>query len=380
MKKKLIAMLLATSMVCGVLAGCGSSGGTTQDTASTPTTESGDESTDAEASTTTASDDKTADYVAGDDAPTYVMISKTLSDPIFIDMYVGFREFCESEGVNCMYRGTEEPTAEKEIEVITQLIAQGVNGLAVIAADYDALEPVLTQAMGQGIAVITFDTAANPDSRQLHVEQASIDQVGRAQMQSALEFSGGAGSEGTIGILSANPESQLHADWCAAMLKEVEDHPDDYANIKVLDIAYGDDLPDKSTTEAQAMLQNYPDIDAIISPTTVGILAAAKVIQDMGSDCKVTGIGLPSEMAPYIENGICYDFYLWNPFDQGYLAAASVNSISAGEATGATGDTITAGRLGTFTVEDYYDGGTQVLLGDPIKFTKDNIDEYKDQF
>lgn len=164
------------------------------------------------------------------------------------------------------------------------------------------------------------------------------------------------------------------------MLKEVEDHPDDYANIKVLDIAYGDDLPDKSTTEAQAMLQNYPDIDAIISPTTVGILAAAKVIQDMGSDCKVTGVGLPSEMAPYIENGICYDFYLWNPFDQGYLAAASVNSISAGEATGATGDTITAGRLGTFTVEDYYDGGTQVLLGDPIKFTKDNIDEYKDQF
>lgn len=128
------------------------------------------------------------------------------------------------------------------------------------------------------------------------------------------------------------------------------------------------------------MLQNYPDIDAIISPTTVGILAAAKVIQDMGSDCKVTGVGLPSEMAPYIENGICYDFYLWNPFDQGYLAAASVNSISAGEATGATGDTITAGRLGTFTVEDYYDGGTQVLLGDPIKFTKDNIDEYKDQF
>ncbi len=45
-------------------------------------------------------------------------------------------------------------------------------------------------------------------------------------------------------------------------------------------------FPDKSTTEAQAMLQNYPDIDAIISPTTVGILAAAKVIQDMGSDCK----------------------------------------------------------------------------------------------
>ena len=154
--------------------------------------------------------------------------------------------------------------------------------------------------MGQGISVVTFDSAANPDSRQVHVEQASIDLVGRAQMDSALQICGGAGAEGTIGILSAQPESQLHADWCAAMLQEVEDKPDDYANITVLPIAYGDDLPDKSTTEAQAMLQNYPDLDVIISPTTVGILSAAKVIQDMNSDCKVTGVGLPSEMAPYI--------------------------------------------------------------------------------
>ena len=260
------------------------------------------------------------------------------------------------------------------------LIAQGVDGLAVIASDFDALEPILTQAMGQGITVVTFDSAANPDSRQVHVEQASIDLVGRSQMNSALEICGGPGSEGTVGILSAQPESQLHADWCNAMLKEVEDNPEDYANITVLDIAYGDDLPDKSTTEAQAMLQNYPDLDVIISPTTVGILAAAKVIQDMGSDCKVTGVGLPSEMAPYIENGICYDFYLWDPYDQGYLAAAAVNSIATGESTGAVGDTVTAGRLGEYTVEEYYDGGTQVLLGDPIRFTAENIDDYKDLF
>ena len=136
-----------------------------------------------------------------------------------------------------MYRGSDEPTAEKEIEIITQLMAQGVDGLAVIAADFDALEPVLTQAMGQGIAVVTFDSAANPDSRQLHVEQASIDLVGRDQMKSALEIIGGPGAEGTVGILSAQPESQLHADWCNAMLKEVEDNPEDFANVTVLPIA-----------------------------------------------------------------------------------------------------------------------------------------------
>lgn len=389
--KKLIALTLVFCMLFTAMVGCSSSDSgdastTDNDASTTDTTDSadtGDTGDTADTGDTTEveiPDDPTADLQVGEDAPTYVMVSKTLSDPIFIDMYIGFREFCASIGANCMYRGSDEPTAEKEIEIITQLMAQGVDGLAVIAADFDALQPVLTQAMGQGIAVVTFDSAANPDSRQLHVEQASIDLVGRSQMRSALEIIGGPGEEGTVGILSAQPESQLHADWCNAMLAEVEDNPEDYANVTVLPIAYGDDLPDKSTTEAQAMLQNYPDIDVIISPTTVGILAAAKVIQDMGSECKVTGVGLPSEMAPYIESGICYDCYLWDPYDQGYLAAASVNSISTGESTGAVGDTITAGRLGEFTVEEYYDGGTQVLLGDPIRFTKDNIAEYKDLF
>ncbi len=379
--KKLFALVIALCMLAGILAGCGPKTQPAADT-NAPAAEAPAESAAPEAETPADSGtgDRTADYTAGEDAPTYVMVSKTLSDPIFIDMYVGFREFCTSIGANCMYRGTEEPTAEKEIEVITQLIAQGVKGIAVIAADFDALEPILSQAINQGITVITFDSAANPASRQVHVEQASIDLVGRMQMQSALAICGGAGAEGTIGILSAQPESQLHADWCKAMLKEAEEHTDDYKNITILPIAYGDDLPDKSTTEAQAMLQNYPDIDVIISPTTVGILSAAKVIQDMGSACKVTGVGLPSEMSPYIDNGICYDFYLWNPYDQGYLAAAAVNSIATGESTGAVGDTVTAGRLGSFTVEEYYDGGTQVLLGDPIRFSSENINDYKDLF
>jgi len=314
------------------------------------------------------------------DSPTYVLVSKTAADPIFLLMYDGFKEFCDSIGAEAVYRGTDTPTAEKEIEVITQLIAQGVDGIAVIAADFNALEPTLTQAMEKGIAVITFDSAANPASRQVHVEQADIDLVGRMQMRSALEICGGSGGSGKIGILSAQPESQLHADWCAAMMREYEENPEDYKNITVLPIAYGDDLPDKSTSEAQAMLQNNADLKAIISPTTVGILAAAKVIQDQGSSCKVTGVGLPSEMAPYIENGICYDAYLWNPIDQGYLAAAATHSIAIGESAGKIGDKVNAERLGTFTVEEYYDGGTQILLGDPIRFSKDNIAEWKDKF
>ena len=155
--RTMLTVLLTASMLSALLTGCGGKetqapADSSEPAAETPAEEnSGEAAADGAdaAEVPEASGDTTADYVAGTDAPTYVMISKTLSDPIFIDMYVGFSEFCEAEGINCMYRGTEEPTAEKEIEVISQLIAQGVDGLAVIASDFDALEPILTQEIGR---------------------------------------------------------------------------------------------------------------------------------------------------------------------------------------------------------------------------------------
>ena len=133
-------------------------------------------------------------------------------------------------------------------------------------------------------------------------------------------------------------------------------------------------------TDPQASLTialGHPRPDEI--PVTLTDLMA-KVIQDQGSDCKVTGVGLPSEMAPYIENGICYDAYLWNPLDQGALGAYSAHALVTGAATGKVGDIVDAGDLGKFTIEEYYDGGTQVLLGEPLRFDKDNIAQWKDKF
>lgn len=375
MKKRTLSLMLAAAMVLGSLTGCGT-GQKEESKETAAVTEAAKAGEDAAA----AAAQEAGTQAEDGEKKVYAFVSKTAADPIFLLMFDGYKAACDKLGVEAVYRGADQPTAEKEIEIITQLIAQNVDAITVIGADFNALQPILKQAMSQGIAVNSVDTAVNPESRQVHVEQCSIDEGGRAQMQSALAICKGPGSSGKIGILSANPESQLHADWCKAMLLEVEEHPEDYKNIEVLDIAYGDDLPDKSTSEAQAMLQNNPDLKAIISPTTVGILAAAKVIQDQGSDCKVTGVGLPSEMAPYIENGICYDAYLWNPLDQGALGAYSAHALVTGAATGRVGDIVDAGDLGKFTIEEYYDGGTQVLLGEPLRFDKDNIAQWKDKF
>jgi rhamnose transport system substrate-binding protein len=163
------------------------------------------------------------------------------------------------------------------------------------------------------------------------------------------------------------------------MKKELEENASKYADLKLVRIAYGDDLRDKSVSETEALLQSFPNLKVIIAPTTVGIAAAGRVITDRGliGQIDVTGLGLPSEMAEYIENGSCPYMFLWNPIDVGYLTAYAAVAAANGELTGAVGETFSASRLGEFTVVEASDGGTEVLLGAPFKFDPSNIGEWK---
>lgn len=312
------------------------------------------------------------------DKPVFAFVSKTTADPMFVTIYEGFEEACKELGVEPIYRGTDNASAEKQIEIINQLVAQNVAALCVIAADFDALEPVLSDAMAKGIPVISFDSATNPSSRNVHIEMVNSETLGRAMMRAAYDITGG---EGTIGVLSGDPRVAIFQSWEAGINKEAEDILKTNDKIKILPTAHGYDLPDQSTTEAQAMLQNNPECKAIVCATTVAILSAGKVIQDQGSDCKITGIGLPSEMAPMIKDGTCPVMFLWNPLDMGYLTAYAADAIVKKQIIGAVGDKLTSGRLGDFEVTEYPDdGGTQILLGGPLKFDAGNIDEYKDLF
>ena len=151
------------------------------------------------------------------------------------------------------------------------------------------------------------------------------------------------------------------------MKKELEDPK--YSDIELVKVAYGDDLRDKSVSETEALLKSYPDLKGIIAPTTVGIAAAGKVLTDKGlkDEVQLTGLGLPSEMAEYIESGVSQWMYLWNPIDVGYLAGYTADALVKGTITGAAGDKFTAGTLGE--KEIIADGdGTQIMLGDPFKF------------
>lgn len=309
---------------------------------------------------------------AQDDPVRIALVVKALGIGFFEAAAKGADEAAEELGnVEVIYTGPTDTTAEGQIEVINSLIAQQVDAIAVSANDTDALVPALKKAMQRGIKVISWDSGVAPEGRMLHLNPSSNALIGNMIIKLAAdELPDG----GQVALLSATTTSTNQNIWMEEMNKVMDNYPD----IEVVGTVYGDDLADKSYREATGLMQTYPDLDAIIAPTSVGIVAAARAVEDAGKvgDVNVTGLGLPSEMAGAIESGASKSFAIWNPIDLGYSATYLAYQLATEQATAEPGAEIEMGRMGTLTLDENSEGA----MADPFVYDESNIEDFKDIF
>lgn len=277
----------------------------------------------------------------------------------------------ELGNVEVIYTGPTDTTAEGQIEVINALIAQQVDAIAISSNDTDALVPVLKKAMQRGITVISWDSGVAPEGRELHLNPSSNPLIGNMILKLAADQ---LPDGGKVAVLSATTTSTNQNIWIDEMNKVLGD----YNGIEVIGTVYGDDLADKSYREATGLMQTYPDLDAIIAPTSVGIVAAARAVEDAGKvgEVNVTGLGLPSEMAGAIESGASKSFAIWNPIDLGYSATVLAYQLATDAAEATPGAEIPMGRMGTLKLDD----NTEGAMADPFVYDASNIDDFKDIF
>ncbi len=311
---------------------------------------------------------------AADDTLQIAVVVKSLGNGFFEAVRDGAVEAAEEiGGVEIIYQGPSQPTAEGQIEIIDSLIAQRVDGIAISANDRDALVPIARKAMQAGIQVISFDSGIAPGGRSVDLAPSEAELIGRQQVRLIAEL---IDYEGQVAILSATSQAtnqNLWIDW----MKDEFTKPE-YSKMELVATVYGDDISDKSYREAVGLMTTYPELRGIISPTTVGVAAAAKAIEDESKVgvVELTGLGLPSEMQRYVENGVCGHMALWNPVDLGYSSTFILKRLIDGDVTGAAGDAIDAGRMGTISVGA--DGGA--VMGEPFVFTAENIATYAQFF
>lgn len=304
----------------------------------------------------------------GDSAAAITMLPKNLGNPYFDTSTAGAEKAAEEFGGSVDEVGPDAASPDAQVPFINTAAQQGVDALIVSANDPEALCDSLDEASSAGVKIVTFDSDTNPECRDLYINQATAEGIAKSQVDLIAEQIGDAGE---IAILSAAANATNQNAWIEMMEAELEaNHPD----ITLVDTVYGDDDDQTSFDKTAALLQSHPNLKGIISPTTVGIAAAARYLSTSEYKGKValTGLGTPNQMRDYVKDGTVEAFALWNPGDLGYLAAFAAQALVDGDISGEEGDTFEAGDLGEFTVGA--DG--VVLLGDPFVFNADNIDDF----
>ena len=272
------------------------------------------------------------------------------------------------------------PTAENsvagQIDIVTNAKTQGVGAVMISNNAGDQIAPAAKAAADAGIKVVSWDSPIpSADGENVFIAQVDFKETGTVMADMALSILGAEG--GKFAVLSASPDAANQNAWIEAMKEALKDAK--YAKLELLDVVYGNDQSEASYKQALALVDKYPDMKLIMAPTTVGIAAAAKAMQDEGlcEKVKVSGLGLPAEMASYTKNGCAPEFALWSFKDLGYLTYYTTYLLATGALKGEAGESFEAGRMGTYTIEKdpTRDKGLRVLMGPFTVYTKDNVDQ-----
>ncbi|MCD6443311.1 MAG: substrate-binding domain-containing protein [Thermotogae bacterium] len=308
------------------------------------------------------------------------MIPKFTGAPYFVATEKGAKKAVEELKalglpIDFLYTGSSVANTEEEIRIISNLLEQNPDALIVSANDEDALVPVLKKAKQKGIVVVTYDAdVSDPTARDYFVNQASFDAIGAVLIDLVAK---NVKPDANIAIVSADPNAANQNRWIEAMKRRMKEK---YPKMKLLTIKYGYDRPAESFQAAQDIINAYPNVDAIIAPTSVAFPMVAEAVVKAGLKGKiyVTGLATPNDMRKYVKMGVVQDVVLWNPVDLGYLSVYVANAAVRGMISKVDGtEYVCGGKLGLYKVYDELEGKKSVvLLGPPFIFTINNIDQF----
>jgi rhamnose transport system substrate-binding protein len=307
-----------------------------------------------------------------------VLLPKFLGILVFDQAHQGAQEAhkeLKNPGKLLFQGPTPENSVAGQIEIMTTAATQKQGAVMLSNNAGDQIVPSAKAAQAAGTKVVTWDSPIpSGEGESVFVAQVDFGSIGMVMADMAHSILGG---KGKMAILSATPDAANQNAWIAS-LKAVIAKDAKYKGIEIVDTVYGDDQSEVSYNRALALADKYPDLGLIMSPTTVGIQASAKAMQDenLCKKVKISGLGLPSEMASYTLNGCAPEFALWNFRDLGYLTYYTAYGLATGQLKGEIGESFKAGRMGDYKIEEDpgRKGSKRILMGKFTVYTKDNVE------
>ena len=303
---------------------------------------------------------------AGGKKLTIALLPKSKGNQYFVTCKKGADKAAAEMGVELLFDGPTNTDPAKQNEIVENWITLGVDVIAAACENKEGISTALKKAQAKGIKGITCDSDARPDARSFFVNQATAQGIGEVLMDTAAKL---CGEEGEFAIITATLTAANMGEW----RKHIEARlAAKYPKLNLVDTKPCDDQKDKAQQETANLLGAYPNLKCVMAICSPAVPGAAEAVKQAGKTgkVKVLGLGLPGENRAYVKDGVTQAVILWKVEDLGYLTIAAAASVARGELkSGAT--TFKAGKLGEMQIQ-----GSDILLGKPFVFTKENIDQF----
>jgi rhamnose transport system substrate-binding protein len=304
----------------------------------------------------------------GEDRVQVAFVPKLQGIPYFEAMNTGGQKAAQELGIEWIYRGSSTADPGAQTEIVNSLIQQRVDVLVVAPNDPDSMAPVLQEAADAGIKVMTADTDAPNSVREAFVNQASPEGIGTALTDALLEAMGG---QGKYAIVSCGQTAANLNSWIEVQKKVTAEK---YPNAEIVDIVYAGEDEAQSVSMAKDLMNAHPDLKGLVGECTASAPGVAKAVTEAGKVGQVftTGLGTPQSMKQYLENGSSSAAILWDVEQLGYLTAWAGLQVASGTPFQATNN------VNPELPAVAWDAGSKtLLLGDPLRITTDNVDQYQ---
>lgn len=295
-------------------------------------------------------------------------VVKDSSNPWFIRMEQGVKKFATDKGTESFQKGPAKCDAAQQVQVIEDMISQGVDAICVVPISPEACEPVLKKAMDKGIVVITHE-ASNQQNTMFDIEAFDNGAYGAFIMDNlakAMNY------EGKYATMVAYLTSKSHNEWAdGAVARQKEKYP---KMTLIPDRIESEDNQETAYERSKELLKKYPDIKGIMGTSSNDAPGAAKAINEMGKKGQVftAGTSVVSVAGKFLEDGSLDKITFWDPADAGYAMNAVAKMVLDGKK-----DEIKDGvNLGIKGYENMKLKGKVLIGAGWVAVNKDNMKDY----
>jgi ABC-type sugar transport system substrate-binding protein len=298
--------------------------------------------------------------------PVIALLPKLINIDYFDACKRGASKAADELGVTLIYDGPTEASGAEQNKFIDTWIRQKVDAICIAPNQPRTIQRFVEKAHAAGIKVLTWDSDAPESGRDLFVNQVDEKTLGEALMDDLAQQMGGEG-EWAIAIASldaANLNTWRRYAEARAKAK--------YPKLKLVATEVTREDENVARQKVETLLNAYPNLKGIIAFDSNSVPGASEAVKRGGKAGKIaiTGNSTPNKMRPYIKESILRSFYLWDPRALGALTVRMAALLANGHSVTNGMDVPGHGkiRLGQ-------DGKT-VVMSDPIRFTKENIDQF----